>query len=69
MYVQLTKEQGQELQKMRQDTGYSMKIICEMMDCSASKIKAVEYATQKVNHDFLKKMIKKYKSILKYRGC
>lgn len=67
MYVQLTKEQGQELQKMRQNTGYPMKIICEMMNCSVSKIKAIEYATQKVDQNFLEKMIKKYKSISKYR--
>jgi hypothetical protein len=67
VYVELTKEQKLELQKMRKNTGYSMQAICEMMHCSASKIKALEYAKTKVDSDFLEKIIKKYKSILKYR--
>ena len=66
-YPVLTKEEGEELRRMRKEAGITIPQIAEYMHTYPSRITEVERGSERVDPDFLERLKKRYQLIIKYK--
>jgi len=66
-YPLMTKEEQQELRRMRKEAGISIPKIAEYMHTYPSKIQQLESGKKGVDPDFLEKVKKRYQLLIKYK--
>lgn len=66
-YPLLTKEEQEELKKMRKEANISIPKIAEYMHTYPSKIQQLESGRKGVDPDFLEKVKKRYQLLIKYK--
>ena len=66
-YLLLTKEEQQELRRMRKEAGISIPKMAEYMHTYPSKIQQLESGKKWVDPDFLEKVKKRYQLLIKYK--
>ena len=66
-YPVLTKEEGEELRRMRKEAGITIPQIAEYMHTYPSRITEVERGNKGVDPDFLERLKKRYQLIIKYK--
>ena len=66
-YLLLTKEEQQELRRMRKEAGISIPKMAEYMHTYPSKIQQLESGKKGVDPDFLEKVKKRYQLLIKYK--
>jgi len=66
-YLLLTKEEQQELRRMRKEAGISIPKMAEYMHTYPSKIQQLESEKKGVDPDFLEKVKKRYRLLIKYK--
>ena len=66
-YPLLTKEEQEELKKMRKEASISIPKIAEYMHTYPSKIQQLESGRKGVDPDFLEKVKKRYQLLIKYK--
>lgn len=66
-YPLLTKEEQEELKKMRKEANISIPKIAEYMHTYPSKIQQLESGKKGVDPDFLEKVKKRYQLLIKYK--
>ena len=66
-YLLLTKEEQQELRRMRKEAGISIPKMAEYMHTYPSKIQQLESGKKGVDPDFLEKVKKRYRLLIKYK--
>ena len=63
----MTKEEQQELKRMRKEAGISIPKIAEYMHTYPSKINLLECGIKGVDPDFLERLKKRYQLLIKYK--
>jgi len=66
-YPLLTKEEQEELKKMRKEANISIPKIAEYMHTYPSKIQQLESGRKGVDPDFLERVKKRYQLLIKYK--
>ena len=66
-YLLLTKEEQEELRRMRKEANISIPKIAEYMHTYPSKIQQLESGKKGVDPDFLEKVKKRYQLLIKYK--
>lgn len=66
-YPLLTKEEQEELRRMRKEANISIPKIAEYMHTYPSKIQQLESGKKGVDPDFLEKVKKRYQLLIKYK--
>ena len=66
-YRLLTKEEREELKQMRREAGIAIPKIAEYMHTYPSKIQQLESEKKGVDPDFLEKVKKRYRLLIKYK--
>lgn len=66
-YPLLTKEEQEELKKMRKEANISIPKIAEYMHTYSSKIQQLESGRKGVEPDFLERVKKRYQLLIKYK--
>ena len=66
-YPLLTREEGEELRKMRKEAGITIPQIAAYLHTYPSKITEVERGSKGVDPDFLERLKKRYQLIIKYK--
>lgn len=67
-YPLLTKEEGEELKRLRQEAGMTIPQISECMHTYTQKIIELESGRIGADHDFLEKLKKRYQLAIKYKN-
>lgn len=65
---QLTKEEGLELRRMLKEAGMPIPKIAEYMHTYPSKISDIERGKKGIEPDFLERLKKRYRLIIKYKN-
>ena len=66
-YPLLTKEEQEELRRMRKEANISIPKIAEYMHTYPSKIQQLESGKKGVDPDFVEKVKKRYQLLIKYK--
>ena len=67
-YPLLTKEEQEELRRMRKEAGITIPKIAEYMHTYPSRISDLERGNKGVEPDFLERLKKRYKLIIQYKN-
>lgn len=67
-YPVLTKEEGEELRRMRKEAGIPIPKIAEYMHTYPSRISELERGNKGVKPDFVERLKKRYQLIIKYKN-
>jgi predicted transcriptional regulator len=67
-YPLLTKEEQEELKKMRKEANISIPKIAEYMHTYPSRISEVESGNKGVDPDFVERLKKRYRLIIQYKN-
>ena len=67
-YPVLTKEEGEELRKMRKEACVTIPQIAAYLHTYPSKITEVERGNKGIDPDFIERLKKRYRLIIKYKN-
>ena len=67
-YPLLTREEGEELRKMRKEAGITIPQIAAYLHTYPSRITEIERGNKGVDPDFVKRLKKRYRLIIQYKN-